>query len=257
MKSSNCQALWPSLVQRSVCVSSAVSALCVLALVACGETEPARSPQAASPSEADSEARVVQTANEKVPSRCVVRKGACMPPIQWAERLCQNGVYQDLALYMFRAGTPWTRFYMRTGLNAVNGWGPTVAEDLVSQEEVIPINYRRQNETFQVEGSLGTFDVLRWNGSCVTLDVGEVTSVEPSRPKHSRVEWKALSDSMQEALLTDEEVNSVYNARRRECKGASIGRVTKDCEILDGKLVDVIAEHVRRVHTLPEPKETP
>jgi hypothetical protein len=180
-----------------------------------------------------------------------------MPPVKWAEKLCATGVFQDLALYMFRAGTPWTRFYMRSGLNAVNGWGPTVDEDLVSQEEVIPINYRRQSEMFAVEGSLGTFDVLRWNGSCVTLDVGEVTSDEPRRPRHSRVEWKELSESMQNALLEDEDVHGVFSARRRECKGASIGRVTKDCEVLDGKLVDVIAEHVRHVRILPEPSVSP
>jgi hypothetical protein len=180
-----------------------------------------------------------------------------MPPTKWAERLCQQGVYQDLALYMFRAGTPWTRFYMRTGLNAVNGWGPTVSEDLVSQEEVIPINFRRQSDSFQVEGSEGTYDVLRWNGSCVTLDVGEVTRIEPDRPRHSRVEWKALSEDMQQALLQDDEVGSVFHARRRECKGASIGRVTKDCEVLDKKLVDVIARYVRRARELPEPREHP
>ncbi len=192
-----------------------------------------------------------------VPSRCVVRKGACMPPIKWAERLCQSGVYEDLALYMFQAGTPWTRFYMRTGLNAVNGWGPTVAEDLVYREEVIPINYRRQTEAFSVEGSLGTFDVIRWNGSCVTLDVGEVTKKQPPAPRNSRVEWKELSEEMQDALRKGSEVESVYQARRKECKGASIGRVTDKCESLDKKLPDVIASYVRRTSDLPEPTEHP
>lgn len=180
-----------------------------------------------------------------------------MPPIRWAEALCQGGIYQDVALYMFRAGTPWTRFYMRTGLNAVNGWGPTVAEDLVAREEVIPINYRRQSQSFHVEGSEGTFDVLRWNGSCVTLDANEITSASPSAPRNSRVDWRELSEDMQSALLEDGEVESVYQARRRECKGASIGRVTKACEDLDRKLVDVIASYVRSAKHLPRPKTHP
>jgi len=180
-----------------------------------------------------------------------------MPPVRWAERLCEGGVYQDLALYMFQDGTPWTRFYMKTGLNAVNGWGPTVAEDLVFQEEVIPINYRRQSESFSVEGSLGTFDVLRWNGSCVTLDVGEVTNKQPRRPRNSRVDWRSLSEDMQNALLKDSEVETAYHARRRECKGASIGRVTAECEKLDKQLPDVIARYVRTTQNLPEPKEHP
>jgi hypothetical protein len=228
-------------------------------LVACGSSS-AQSPVATPDEEASrAEPEELEPAASagRVPTRCVMRKGACMPPMRWAERLCQGGVFQDLALYMFRAGTPWTRFYMRTGLNAVNGWGPTVAEDLVSHEEVIPINYRRQSESFQVEGSEGTYDVLRWNGSCVTLDANEVTEREPSRPRNSRVEWKALSEEMQSALLQDSEVGSVYHARRRECKGASIGRVSKDCEVLDKKLVDVIAEYVRTANQLPEPKDCP
>ncbi len=192
-----------------------------------------------------------------IPSRCVIRKGACMPPVNWAQRLCESGVYQDVALYMFRSGTPWTRFYMRTGLNAVNGWGPTVAEDLVAGEEVIPINYRSQSTSFYVEGSEGTFDVLRWNGSCVTLDVTEVTSDRPHRPRHSRVDWRSLSNEMQQALLENPEIEDLYDERRKECKGASIGRVTKRCEDLDRELVNAIPSYVRTIEQLPEPKEHP
>jgi hypothetical protein len=180
-----------------------------------------------------------------------------MPPINWAERLCQGGVYPEVALYMFQSGTPWTRFYMRTGLNAVNGWGPTVDEDLVYAEEVLPINYRAQSQSFHVEGSMGTFDVLRWNGSCVTLDFNEVTSQRPAAPKHSRVEWKDLSDRMQSALLEDAEVERVYRSRRRECKGATIGRVTAECVRLDKELVHVIARYVRKTESLPQPTEYP
>ena len=180
-----------------------------------------------------------------------------MPPISWAERLCQGGIYQDVALYMFQSGTPWTRFYMRTGLNAVNGWGPTLSEDLVYAEEVIPINYRAQTADFMVEGSEGTYDVLRWNGSCVTLDFSEITSQRPSAPQHSRVEWKELSEPMQHALLEDSEVERVYRSRRRECKGATIGRVSAECVRLDNELVKVIARYVRRTESLPQPAQYP
>lgn len=222
-----------------------------------GGTSPHRVPKATGGETVTVAKAKDDSAGDGVPSRCVVRKGACMPPIRWAEKLCKGGVYQDVALYMFRSGTPWTRFYMRTGLNAVNGWGPTVAEDLVAREEVIPINYRRQSESFQVEGSEGTFDVLRWNGSCVTLDANEITSDTPPRPRHSRVDWRELSEDMQTALLEDGEVESVYQARRRECKGASIGRVTKACEDLDRKLVEVVASYVRTAEQLPKPKNHP
>ena len=202
-------------------------------LSACGGSGSPQSASKAHVADTEEDDLAVESKGAPLPSRCVVRNGACMPPVQWAQRLCESGVYQDLALYMFRSGTPWTRFYMRTGLNAVNGWGPTVAEDLVAREEVIPINYREQSLSFHVEGSDGTFDVLRWNGSCVTLDVNEVTKTAPSTPRHSRVDWRSMSDDMQKALLENPEIEDLYGERRKECKGASIGRVTKRCEDLD------------------------
>jgi hypothetical protein len=220
--------------------------------VACGGEPPARAPEQ---SEVKTEALSAK-AEEPVPGRCVFRKGACLPPASWAEKLC-NGVYQDLALYMFQEGTPWTRFYMKTGLNAVNGWGPTIAEDLVQGEEVLVINYRRQTEAFSVEGSLGTYDVLRWNGSCVTLDVGEVTTNKPRNPKHARIDWRSLSEEMQNALLVKPELGELYEERRKACKGASIGEVTAKCETLDHQLIDRVAMHTRGQRGLPKPKAHP
>lgn len=234
-------------------------ACCVALVAGCGSSPTPKTADLQAVRKAPERQSAVAEAEDDdgaLPRRCVHRKGACMPPVQWARKVCED-VYPDLALYMFRAGTPWTRFYMRTGLNAVNGWGPTIAEDLVYSEEVIPINWRRQREDFQVEGSAGTYDVLRWNGSCVTLDLNEVTPKPPARPRHSRVEWKQLSEPMQEALLQDENVARTYRARRKECRGASIGRVTAKCEQLDKELVEVITAYVRRAEDLPPPDHHP
>jgi hypothetical protein len=202
------------------------------------------------------EAAAAAQSDEGVPNRCVQRKNACMPPIQWAEKLCGD-VYPDLALYMFREGTPWTRFYMKLGLNAVNGWGPTVDEDMVAQEEVLVINHRLTRDSIEVEGSLGTYDVFRWNGSCVTLDVNEVTSRTPSSPRNSRIEWKALSNPMQEALMKDSTIANSFEERRKACKGASVGLVTQRCEELDKEFMHNVAEYVRNTEELPEPSALP
>lgn len=232
----------------------------VLATVgACGGAQEPETPEPARrsvSSSSDSHAAAATTPEAKVPNRCVERKNACMPPIKWAERLCGD-VYQDLALYMFQQGTPWTRFYLKVGLNAVNGWGPTVDEDMVSQEEVLVINHRLTRDALEVEGSLGTYDVMRWNGSCVTLDVNEVTKRTPSRPRNSRIDWRSLSNDMQDALLEDGTVAEIYEARRKECRGASIGRVTARCEELDKKLMAKIAEFVRNTRDLPTPENVP
>lgn len=193
---------------------------------------------------------------EPVPSRCIKRKGTCLPPVKWAQKLCQD-VYPDVALYMFQKGSPWDRYYMRTGLNAVNGWGNTMSEDLVAGEEVIPISYRGNKDGFVVEGSEGTFDVLRWNGSCVTLDLAEVTRDRPGTPKSSRIEWRALSTSVQDALMEDQRVAKAVKSRQKECKGATIGKVSAECERLDRELGSVIARHVRDVGAMPPPASHP
>lgn len=193
---------------------------------------------------------------EPVPTKCVKRKGACLPPVKWAEKLCQD-VYPDVALYMFRGGSPWDRYYMRTGLNAVNGWGNTLDENLVQGEEVIPINYRGHKDGLVVEGSQGTFDVLRWNGSCVTLDLAEVTNKPPGNPKTSSIEWRSLSEPVQKALMRDPTVAEAVRGRQRECRGASIGRVTAECVRLDRNLGTVIAQYVRNGGGVPVPPSHP
>jgi hypothetical protein len=229
-------------------------------LVACGSTPP---PKSGGDTETENvaststpEAAAAEQPDEGVPTRCVTRKNACMPPIKWAQKVCED-VYPDLALYMFQDGTPWTRFYMKLGLNAVNGWGPTVDEDLVQREEVLVINHRLAKDSLEVEGSLGTYDVLRWNGSCVTLDVNEVTRKLPSHVEVSHIDFRALSDPMQDALMRSGDVEETHNERRKECKGASIGRVTKRCEELDKELGNVVADYVRETDDLPVPKFLP
>lgn len=197
-----------------------------------------------------------QQPEEAVPTRCVKRMNACMPPIKWAENLCGD-VYEDLALYMFREGTPWTRFYMKTGLNAVNGWGPTLDEDMVTREEVLVINHRLSKDALQVEGSDGTYDVFRWNGSCVTLDVNEVTAKKPSQVENPRIDWLALSDPMRDTLMKNSEVAELHEQRRIACKGASVGRVTQECEELDKEFMALVADTVRHTTDLPTPAELP
>jgi hypothetical protein len=230
-------------------------------LAACGGPTPAKVAKqsdgdVAEVEVATQESGLEQKASEPVPNKCVKRKGACLPPVKWAERLCQD-VYPDLALYMFREGSPWARFYMRTGLNAVNGWGSTLDENLVQGEEVIPINYRGQKDGLVVEGSEGTFDVLRWNGSCVTLDLAEVTKDRPGAPKTSTIDWRSLSGSVQEALLENDNVAEAVRGRQRECKGATIGRVSSECVRLDRNLGTVIAKYVRGGGGVPLPSDHP
>lgn len=236
-----------------VFASFAVTAACG------GSAAPVKTSKAGEPDDvgvASNESGLTHKSAEPVPSKCIKRKGACLPPVKWAEKLCQD-VYPDVALYMFRKDSPWDRYYMRSGLNAVNGWGATVSEDLVQGEEVIPINFRGQKDGFVVEGSQGTFDVLRWDGSCVTLDLAEVTKDRPGAPKSPRIEWRSLSDEVQTALMEDNRVASAVKSRQKECRGATIGKVSAECERLDKELGGVIARYVRDGGGVPAPAVHP
>jgi hypothetical protein len=160
---------------------------------------------------------------------------------------------------MFRGGTPWQRRYVRGKTRAVNAsGGASVAGFLTRDEEVLVLRHRRNVPGgMQVGDGSGQYDVLRWNGSCVSLEGGEVTSRAPNTPRQSRIEWRWLGDPMRTALRRDETVSQTYRAKRNECRGVTTGTVSKKCEQLDAKLITVIAHYVRSGPDLPEPDEHP
>jgi hypothetical protein len=168
-------------------------------------------------------------------------------------KLC-DGVHPDVALYFFRAGTPWRRLYMRARATPYNASGGVslLGESLEYGEELIALRRHDGLGDVQVGDSAG-YDVLRWNGSCVTIHDGEYTMSAPRRKGHSRVEWRYLSDDLQQALSSDPVVTATYRERRRHCKGATFGMVTKACVDFDEKLVDEIVRYVRTCPNLPPP----
>jgi hypothetical protein len=193
-----------------------------------------------------------------VPTQCVSGEDECLPPAAWVHELC-NGVYAEVALAMFRGGTPWQRVYLRGKTRAVNAsGGASVAGHLSPQEEVLVLRHRRDDPGgMQIGDGSGQYDALRWNGSCVSLEGGEVTSHRPGQPKSSRIEWTWLGEAMQSALRRDDTVTETYRARRQECRGATTGKVSRKCQRLDEKLIDVIASYVRSGPELPEPEQRP
>lgn len=194
----------------------------------------------------------------RVPSACAPETTECLPPASWVEKLCEE-VYAEVALFLFRADTPWQRRYLRGKTRAVNAsGGASVEGDLVRDEEVLVLRHRRADPNgMQIGDGSGQYDALRWNGSCVSLEGGELTERRPTRPKTSRIEWRWLGDAMRSELRRDESVTQTYRARRKECRGATTGVVSKKCERLDRELIEVIARFVRSEPELPEPELRP
>lgn len=208
--------------------------------------------QVSGPAEDESEETADST---EVPEECA-GDGVCVPPGKWVNKLCE-GVYQDVALYLFRKDSPWQRMYLTRETDAVNAsGGASVAGTLAFDEEVLILRHRGAGKDgIQIGG--GSYDALRWNGSCVSLEAAELTERKPPKMKNSRVEWRWISDEMRRGLRKNEEVNETYRARRQECKGATMGSVTKKCEKLDGKLISVIVDHVRSSADIPMPTDKP
>jgi hypothetical protein len=201
-----------------------------------------------------------------IPDECSDSDGeACMPPSPWVSKLC-SGVYPEVALHMFRKGTPWTRLFSKARAPAFNtaGGAPSLSDERVDMHEEL-IALRRNDDGRGMRagemsmGEISGYDVLRWNGSCVTMHDGEFSTKPPRRGRvaHSRIEWRWISDPIRNALQSDLDVHEAFVARKKECRGATLGSVTKACVKQDNQLVDAIVAYVRAGGDLPEPSEHP
>lgn len=257
-------ALLTTLTQKGLLVTMRIISLLstMVLLTACGS--PAASPRAASPKDADpkheSKLDAQAQPESSLPDVCSDESEECMPPSQWVAKLC-SGVHPEVALHMFRGGSPWKRVYSRHRAPAYNGaGGPSLSDERIEKgEELIALRRNTEGRASSAGemtvGDTAGYDLLRWNGSCVTLHDGEYSDKPPRRPYHARVEWRWLGDEVRNALQSDGIVRRAYAERRKECKGATIGRVTKRCVECDESLVSAIVDYVRSGGELPAPSE--
>lgn len=188
-----------------------------------------------------------------VPTDCKQNGELCLPPVAFTKRLC-GGMNPDVALAFFRKGTPFSRAYMKMNVDAWNAsGGASSADKLVFDEEVIILLSRKNETGIQVSGASGGYDVLRWDGTCATLSAEEVTLSVPPKAKNAKVVWKDFSEATQNALLGDPSIAKLNKERRDECKGASIGEVSKKCVTLVDKLSEAIVSYVRNGGEIPPP----
>jgi hypothetical protein len=203
----------------------------------------------------------VSAAESMLPEGCGDEGEDCLPPEAWVDKLC-GGVHPELALHMFRGGSPWKRLYSRAIAPAFNGsGGPSISDERVQKgEELIALrrntDAKHSNAGEMSIGYTAGYDLLRWNGSCVTLHDGEFSSKTPRRRQHARVDWRALGDRVQSTLRADELISRAYVARRKECRGITVGNVTRKCVEQDKSLIKAVVDYVRAGGELPEPSES-
>jgi hypothetical protein len=243
------------------------TALYVMGILAigCGSSS-AEAPLAKAPAQAESEGapkaesqpeeKKAETEDSGIPTACAEGDG-CNVPKGFLKRLCAS-TFPNVALVMFGHGTPWTRGYLT---RKTQGWnaegGASVNDWLDFDEEVLLLASRGAPKGgMQVSGS-GGFQALRWDGACVTLASEEVTTKAPPKPKHPRIEWRYIEDGMREALRKDSKIEEAFQVQRKECKGVSVGDVSKKCVEADGKLGDAIVRYVEDIGGLPAPDKLP
>jgi hypothetical protein len=161
------------------------------------------------------------------------------------ERLC-NRPHQDAALALFVKALPFTHLYLRGKM-----------DELVFDEEVLALRYHPVPKNgIQVGSAAGSYDVLRWDGSCSrAVDADMLTKNRPPRPRSARVQWHRLADRTQRTLITaSEAVKKAHTRRGKECQGAMTGDVSSGCEKADAALVDAVVEFVRGGGSVPPPE---
>ncbi|HVW30711.1 MAG TPA: hypothetical protein VHC69_35385 [Polyangiaceae bacterium] len=234
--------------------------------VACGSSPPKEPATAAQAPEKSAEAKSEDPPPEpkqeadapaKIPTDCASKTDICSMPKAFVDRLCAN-TYPNVALVLFAGSTPWTHGYLTRKTEAWNAEGGASVGGFVEfDEEVLLLtSHAPPKGGMQVSGA-GGYQALRWDGSCVTLSSEEVTLKRPPSPKHPRIEWRFIEDGMREALRKDPAVDQAAVAVKRECKGVSVGDVSKKCVDADNKLVDSIVKYVASASGLPEPEKLP
>jgi hypothetical protein len=194
---------------------------------------------------------------EPVPLDCAAREGAlCLPTASFVQRLCASP-RPEVALAMFGKGTPWTRGYLRRSTEAWDALrGGRDAAAMKLGEEVLVLTHRGASGDMQVSNS-GSYDVLRWDGVCVSLMQDEVSLKRPPQASHARIPWKRLDDAVRMALSSDEAVQRSSEEFRKECKGSGWGEPTKGCAKADDRLSLMVVEYVRRGGAVPPPGPLP
>lgn len=195
-----------------------------------------------------------------VPTKCVKETPVCDPGKKFVKKLC-NDSFPSLALNMFSGGTPWTRAYLAVrDVEPVNAFGGlSGGEHLTLDEEVIVLfqTMSKDPNAMQVSGS-GSYQVLRWNGTCATLQEGELRMQRPPKPKAAKVTWRFLEEPTREALRKNETITETYRARKKACRGATMGEVSDKCEKFDKKLHETVVSVVREGSIeLPTPEKLP
>lgn len=220
---------------------------------------PKTEPESSAESKGAASTANANSAAKTLPTDCTPDEHKlCLPPAEWAESLC-GGSFPEVALTMFGKGTPWTRGYLRRSVEAWNASGRASSNEKVEFDEEVILLVHKAPATggMVVSGATGSFQALRWNGTCVSLMGDEVTQRLPPKAKFAKIPWKTLDFKTREALMAQEKIGPLVEEQRKECKGSSMSEPSAACKKIDAKLSATIVEFIRSGGALPAPENIP
>jgi hypothetical protein len=219
------------------------------------------------PRAAESEARptatpaavpIVEVAAEEpersLPTQCVEGEGAvCTLPADFGERLCA-GAYPEVAIHLFAPKTPWKRVYLQKSFQAWHVGGRGEMRELRAGEEVLVVKTGRGDLT-----GGQAFDVLRWDGTCVSLMEDEISFRKPATAVPANIPWKRLEPEYQSAFAQEKQIESLRAQQAKICDDPAVDKEPKrsKCELARRQLSQAIAQSVAKGKALPPLRALP
>lgn len=209
------------------------------------------------PADTESAAAAAPATIRDLPTQCA-GDDPCVPPVQFAESLCK-GSYPTVALALFEKSTPWQRKWVNVhSLEAVNAFGGSQSGGPLTFGEEVVLLRRQQADGRGMQVSGGEdVEVLRWNGTCVTVRDSELVEYVPGLPKQAPIVWAYLDEPTQAALLTKKTIADARQKQRRECRGSSKRDVSPSCQKTSKALDGAIVNALRKGMELPLPEKRP
>ncbi len=218
--------------------------LSLIALSSCGGTPEAKTPETAEVGEAPD-----------VPTYCAPKSKPCVPPPDFVESLC-HARYASVAAYLFQKHTPFVREYVKCKTcEAVSSiGGPVGSRTLGFGEELLLLRVITEMPDKPKQPIKESYDLLRWDGTCVTLSKRDAVSYLPAAPSATKVNFDDFDTTMRAALLRDKKIETAHNARETACKKDKAGA---ECAQLDRALADLVVKAIRQGLRLPMPRQRP
>jgi hypothetical protein len=200
-----------------------------------------------------------------LPTECADPSGdVCLPDADFAKRLC-GGVFPDVALTLFAKDQPWTHMYMTGDFEAWNASGgkATRARLALDEELVLVARRQRAQSGIIVTGVGASYDALRWDGTCVTIEEHEITAKKPAQPRVAPIPWRRLGESTRVALMSQPKVQASQKVLEKECSTTPDATATaakaaqNRCDRADAAFDLAIVDFLRHGGTLPPPARRP